>query len=382
MQDKSISSKRSLRLMSSVLSVIFLLSFLSFSVFADPSAISCLSVSDSYDYSADTVITASWPGHANVEFTFTNTGSRKIDNWNFIFDTPYVIENIWNGQITDSNGNGTYTVSGPNWNRDIEPGASVTVGMTLSSPDGSDITELPTRFILNTEKEAVDPESYSITYTEYSRWEDGFTGVITIRATETIEDWSLSALASEEIVEASGAVLSINDSGRTVLSNTGDVQDIPDNGSVSIQIRGINTTGYFELTDIVMATSKRAYSLSEDNDGNGIADYLEAAGLEPTVTPTPTETPTPEPTVTIEPTVTDIPEPTVTTEPTATTVPTITEEPTATPEPSLTEAPVPTVTAEPTVTDTPTPTEEPLPTDIPTPTPTPTEPPECSPRCT
>jgi len=169
---------------------------------------------------------SSWPGHANVEITFTNTGEKTISNWNFICDIPYNIDNIWNGQITDSNGESTYNISCYDWNRDISPGSSVTVGMTLSSIDSIDITELPTRYILNTKKVVVDPNGYTISYVEHSRWDEGFTGALTIRTNEIIEDWSMSFISSEEICEVSGATLIQNDTGSITLSGSDNNRDI------------------------------------------------------------------------------------------------------------------------------------------------------------
>ena len=65
--------------------------FISFPLYADPSETECLSVSSDYEFTVSTAVTATWPSHANVEFTFTNTGSNKIENWFIIFDTTYTI---------------------------------------------------------------------------------------------------------------------------------------------------------------------------------------------------------------------------------------------------------------------------------------------------
>lgn len=368
------SNSRIIRLVSVLISVLLITQLLSFHIYADESdLIECLSVSSDWEFSVEADIIATWPGHANVELSFINTGNEKIEDWYFIFESSYRIDDIWNARIVECVDN-TCLIGYSNWNRDIDVGSCITVGMTVSSYDGKDITDLPNRFILDTKRETISSDCYTVNYIEYSRWDEGFTGALIIEALEDINSWSLSALANEDITVVSGAIVSEDDFGRTMLSNDGNTRDMLSGSSFYISIQGQNITGCLELTDIVITGTCPEYTLTEDDDKNGIPDYLEIVGIMPTIPPTPTETPIPtaepsptpaitETTATVSPTpstlesptCTSTPLPTLTTtlEPTVTCFPTDTITPSSSLEPTITvSTPIPTLTEEEYWTDT------------------------------
>ena len=72
----TLSNKRTIRLISTLLTVIMCLLFIYPAVLADTTP-SCISLAPDYQFSASANITSAWSGHANAEFTFTNTGSKK-----------------------------------------------------------------------------------------------------------------------------------------------------------------------------------------------------------------------------------------------------------------------------------------------------------------
>lgn len=104
------------------------------------------SVQSDLNYEITTNITSSWINHESIDLVLTNTGSETIHNWYLTFNTPYNMDNIWNGALYETDGNGTYTITSNGWNQDIHTGESVTVGITFSS-----YTE---------EELSVDPEWY------------------------------------------------------------------------------------------------------------------------------------------------------------------------------------------------------------------------------
>ena len=339
------------RLLGLGISVSIVLSVMPLQVLADEisNQIRCRSIEDA-DYSVQENITASWDGYANIEIVFTNNGSDTIDDWYFTFDFLYEIENPYNCYIVEHEGN-LYTVGNNDWNQDIKPGESVTIGFTAASTDGSQIEVMPSFYLLNTETVEFPADSVSLEYTEYSDWTDGFNGAVLFNnnSGSAIRDWSITFTANRPITEAYGSILTVNEDGTYTIENDGNTQNISDYGSYQMGLNGgaHDSSIPFEISDLSVKTRVLGLSLSDDNDDNGIPDVCETdySGEVTVVTPTPTPTPTETPTVTevptVEPTITGVPtiEPTttLTVTPTPTTIPEPTEVPTATP--TITGAP-------------------------------------------
>lgn len=338
------------------ISVAIVFSVMPLQVLADEisNQVRCRSI-EGADYSVQENITASWDGHANIEIVFTNNGSETIDDWYYTFDFAYEIENPYNCYIVEHEGN-LYTVGNNDWNQDIKPGESVTIGFTAASTDGSQVEIMPSFYLLNTKTAEFPVEAVSLEYTEYSDWTDGFSGAVLLKnnSDSAIRDWSITFSANRPITESFGSVLTINDDGTYTISNDGNTQNVAAYSSCQIGFNGgaHDASVPFEISDLSVKTRVLGLSLSDDYNGNGIPDVCETdysgevSVITPTPTPIPTEMPTVEPTATVtaEPTTTSIP----TTTPTE--VPTITETPTTTPEPTITEIPTNTPTAIPTVT--------------------------------
>lgn len=336
------------------ISVAIVISVMPLQVLADEISdqIRCRSI-EGADYSVQENITASWDGHANIEIVFTNNGSETIDDWYYTFDFAYEIENPYNCYIVEHEGN-LYTVGNNDWNQDIKPGESVTIGFTAASTDGSQVEIMPSFYLLNTKTAEFPVESVSLEYTEYSDWTDGFSGAVLLKnnSGSDLRDWSISFSANRPITESFGSVLTINDDGTYTISNDGNMQNVAAYSSCQIGFNGgaHDSSVPFEISDLSVKTRVLGLSLSDDNNGNGIPDVCETdySGEVSVITPTPTPIATEIPTV--EPTATVTPEPTTTSIPTTTPteVPTITETPTTTPEPTITEIPTNTPTSSPT----------------------------------
>ena len=294
------------------------------------------SVTDGLEFEVTENVTSSWSGHSNVEYTFTNTGDETIHNWFFTFNVDASIDNMWNAAIYETDGSGTYTITSNGWNQDILPGNSVTIGMSLSS-DIEEIDSTPSWYLLNTSATTVDAEDYTVSYTEYSSWESGFTGQITLEPEVDCPHWSLIFDSNREITAVSSAVLKTVDESRYEITHDENNMRLIANNAYNFGVQGLPTEEDLEFLNTELIVVNLAYHLTDDTNANGILDYQEALGGG-FITPTPTPTPTEEPTPTEDPTETPTEEPTI--EPTVTDVPTITEEPTETVTPTATPTPI------------------------------------------
>ena len=331
------------------------------------------SVEEAY-FSAEVKTTNKWSGHSNIEINFKNTGTETIHDWYFTFDFNYKIENPFNCRVIENKDN-LYTIGNNDWNQDIQPGKTVTVGFTASSKDGSEIKDMPTFYLLNTETVTLKSGDLKYKYEEYSNWSSGFNGVLilTNKTKDTIRDWTITFGANRPITQADSSVFTDNGDGTYTITNDGNNQNIAKGQSYRIGIQGGSNdpSKAFTLTDFTATAKKMALKLADDKDKNGIADVLEV-DFNGTVTVTPTDIPTSTPTETSTPSATATPKATnsPTSTPTATNTPT--GKPTNTAKPTSTNTPRPSATQKPTVTSSPRPTATNTPTVKPTNTVTPT----------
>lgn len=304
---------------------------------------------EDYEYNAEVNALAQWPGHSNIEITFTNTGDETIHNWYFTFDYNYNIENPYNCFILEHE-NTLYTIGNNDWNQDILPGESVTIGFTAASDDGSEISDEPTFYLLNTKTIARSSSELAWSFEQYSDWTTGFSGALILvnNSEEQIRDWNITFISNRPITQVDAATLSTDTDGMYTISNDGNNQNIAAGQSYRIELQGgdHDPTEAFVLADYAVFSKSLAYTLDEDNNDNGIADVREIdfTGI---VTVTPTTTPIP--TATSTPVVTNTPFPTAM----PTTVPTIN------PTSSITPTPSPIITVTPSASATPTPTAMP-----------------------
>ena len=287
------------------------------------------SVQSDLNYEITTNITSSWINHESIDLVLTNTGSETIHNWYLTFNTPYSIDNIWNGTIYETDGNGTYTITSNGWNQDIHTGESVTVGITFSSDTEEELSVDPEWYLLNTQATVVDASQYTLEYTEYSAWETGFTGQLTLTPQVDCQHWELSFGSNREITAVSSAVLISEGENNYAITHDENNMRLFAGTAYNFGIQGDNTEDPLELSNVELTAVDLAYHLTDDVDANGVSDYLDYIGGGSIINPTPTLTPIP----------TDIPTATPTEEPTGTP----TEEPSATPTPTSEPTPTPIV---------------------------------------
>jgi len=295
------------------ISVAIVFSVLPLQVLADAIAdsLKCRSLNEA-SYTVQENVITEWPGHANIEIEFTNTGDTPIYNWNYSFDYPYNIENPYCCSIVEHEGD-LYTITNAGWNKNINPGESVTIGFTASSNDGSDIEVMPSFYLLNNEQITLPEGAVTVEYQEYSDWTSGSSGVLilTNNTENAIGSWTLSFFANRPITDAYGFTLSSNEDGTYTITGDG-YTELTAGGSVQIGIQcGEHDSSVpFEVTNVTFCSSTLAINLNEDSNGNGIPDveevdcsgFIEINTPTPTVEPTITEIPTDTPTDTPEPT--------------------------------------------------------------------------------
>ena len=266
-------------------------------------------------YSVEVRNVSSWSGHANIEFKITNTGSSTIHDWRLTFDYGYSIENPFNCYIIEHQDN-LYTFGNNNWNQDIKPGQSVTVGFTAASSNGSSISDTPSFYLLNTKTVTLSSSDLSYRFEQYSDWGAGYNGalIFTNNSGEPLRDWSVTFNSNRPITQIDSAVLTTNSDGTYTITNDGNNQNIGNGQTYRVGVQGgsHDSSVAFELNNYSAYAKKLAYSLSDDTNGNGVLDVLEidAGGFFQIVTPTPeiSATPTPEISDTPTPLITEIPD--------------------------------------------------------------------------
>ena len=254
------------------------------------------SVSDEYEFSVTRVVSSRWEDHANIDFTITNNGDTTIDNWFITTDFPYEVENIWNASIAEASDR-YITISSAPQNQPIEPGCSVTFGITGYSEDDSLFDVESSFYLLNIEDVVIPVEKYQATTNVYSTTETGFSGTI------AITNISSELLTIENVVLNSTNGLTINGNAaiedETTLVVNSNSRNVYPSASIYINFEGTN-----EIPEVVeLEFTGLAFTLTEDKNENGILDIDEFLypEEEPEVTPTPTSTPeVEEPTPTLE----------------------------------------------------------------------------------
>lgn len=311
--------KRTFKLLCSIISLAIVFACLPLESIADEisDSLKCRSLSEASYTVSENVITT-WPGHANIEIVFTNTGEAPIRNWNYTFEFVYNIENPYNCTVLEHEGD-LYTVGNSGWNKDIGPGESVTIGFTASSNDGSDIEYMPSFYLLNNANTILPEGSITVDYVEYSDWTSGSSGalILTNNTDSSIGNWTITFSANRPITDAYDVSFSVNDDGIYTISGSS-YSDISAGGTyqIGIQCGEHDSTIPFEINNLTVSSSTLAINLNADTNNNGVPDVSEIDYNGFITTPTPTVTDTP--TVTEEPTPTTTDAPTDTPEPTPT----------------------------------------------------------------
>ena len=189
----------------------------------------------------------------------------------------------------------------------------------------------PTWYFLNTQASVVDASQYTLEYTEYSAWETGFTGQLSLMPQVDCQHWELSIDSNREITAVSSAILMTEGDNSYAITHDENNMRLFVGTAYNFGIQGVNNEDPLELSNVELTAVELAYHLADDEDANGIPDYLEFIGGGNIVDPTPTPVPTEMPTATPTEESTDTP----TEEPSGTPTPTVEPAPTSVEDPYL-----------------------------------------------
>lgn len=215
-------------------------------------------------------LTEKWESHYNADITIENISKEKINNWALRFAFDNEIEHIWNGSITSQEEN-VYTVKNAGWNQDIEPGETVTFGITVKYD--VDILEpydyeMP---ICYTESE----KEYEVTYEQFSKWGNQLNGQVTITnpTDERIEDWKLDFEGNIGITQIWNGEIEQEEEGAYTIGNKGYNQNIEPHSSVSFGFIATCEDDGMVLSDYVL------YEVTEYDESE--IDYEEEEYYDP-----------------------------------------------------------------------------------------------------
>lgn len=255
---------------------------------------------DGNPYEVEFEVVSKWDGHFNGKMKIKNKGNGVIDDWNLQFRAAFTIENIYNAEIVEHDGN-EYFIKNAIWNQDIQPNQEVEFGFTavysesILEPEGYKMVNYLTD---------MTKDNYEITYIEESDWGNGFTGAIMIKntSTEIIEDWQLEFMMerkieyfwSAELMEKKENYYHIKNAGFNANIKPGESLRIGIMGSqgksgnkpFSCQLRHIEWEHFSQAdTDRDGLTNEVELEIGsnpckEDTDGDGLPDGYEVSELE------------------------------------------------------------------------------------------------------
>lgn len=222
-------------------------------------------------------LTEKWESHYNADITIENISEEKINNWVLRFAFDNEIEHIWNGSITRQEEN-IYTVKNAGWNQDIEPGETVTFGITVKYD--VDILEpydyeMP---VCYTESE----KEYEVTYEQFSKWGNQLNGQVTITnlTDERIEDWKLDFEGNIQITQIWNGEIEQEEEGVYTIVNKGYNQNIEPHSSVSFGFIATCEDDGMVLTDYVLYEVTEYDESEVDYEEEEFYDPYEYPGLE------------------------------------------------------------------------------------------------------
>ncbi|MEB3308716.1 MAG: glycosyl hydrolase family 18 protein [Snowella sp.] len=91
-------------------------------------------------------VLSNWGTGFQGEITLTNGGDLLVSNWTLEFTSSFAITSIWNAEIVSRVGD-RYVIRYANWQPNLEPGQSVTIGFIGTPVNGT--VPPPTNYLLN-----------------------------------------------------------------------------------------------------------------------------------------------------------------------------------------------------------------------------------------
>lgn len=130
-----------------------------------------------------------WNHTYQGKFVITNIGDSIIKNWMLQFDSSDEYQQIWNAEM-ESNYDGTYIIKNAGYNRNINPGESVSFGVIASFQE--EVT-VPDYYEMPGCLKTIEDGTYKITPVIQNEWDTGAVLELIIENTSNteIEEWQL-----------------------------------------------------------------------------------------------------------------------------------------------------------------------------------------------
>ena len=226
-------------------------------------------------YEVEFKVISKWDGKFDGEILIRNTGKQTIESWALKFDSKQRINNVWNAELISTEEG--YIFKNLNWNKDIKPGASVSIGF---GADWEKEIEIPESYELLTSKQSVDDKGYSIDFKISSDWGQAYNGEISItnHTEEVIEDWILEFDFEHSIDSFWTAKIHEDKNGHYIIKNDGYNANIGPGQTLKLGFEGSPGDVIYDALNF---TLKEASHTSEeidyekDTDEDGLPDWLE-----------------------------------------------------------------------------------------------------------
>ena len=213
-------------------------------------------------YRVTFLIVEQWEGGYNANVEIKNTGVATIENWILELSYGGKIINIWNAVISEQTVNG-YIIKNVGWNQDIEPGKSMSFGISGQE----NFPGFPQEYRLKGGMECVGEGGYAVSYHVNSEWGSGFNGEIKNNADTVLEDWVLEFDFNRNITDIWNGVIESHKGNHYVIKNAGYNSNILVNESIVIGFLGNSGTSNdspdnFSLYSFIIRDDKN----NENND--------------------------------------------------------------------------------------------------------------------
>lgn len=214
-------------------------------------------------------ISEKWKDGYNAVISIENTTSERIHNWEIVVITPDNIVSIWNAEIVNKNAD-AYTIKNAGWNRNIEAGDKVEIGISVSS----EFNGFPQFELINKTNKVVVSTDYTVEYTIINDWTQGFTGQIIISnlTEEVFEDWRLSFVSESKITNMWNAEISSETDGHYIIEGCNHNKNIEAKGSIIIGFEVNKGTAENNILQPQLTMRGITEATNEDDDKPIVSD--------------------------------------------------------------------------------------------------------------
>lgn len=195
-----------------------------------------------------------WKSGYTSQIKITNKSLLPLENWAFFFNYSNKITSIWNAKIL-YNQDQSYVLKCTDYNQDILPGKSVTIGFkgTFSGEIG-----IPSGFVSLGKLAVESSTNYTYDFTKTSSWNSGFIGNLIVNnlGSSRIEDWIIEFDYPGEISRFYDAIILSHIGNHYVIKNVGYNANIKAQQTMTLLFQGTKYSAYkpvhFQLKSMIL----------------------------------------------------------------------------------------------------------------------------------